>query len=203
MVMIRISEGAESVVYSGSVAGMRCIIKSRIKKRYRIDALDLRLRLSRTKSEAKIISAAFNAGVNPPRVLLIDGFDLYVERLGGTTLNGMHRLRATERHRIMHEAGRSLGLLHNADIAHGDYTPANIMVDSGIVYVIDFGLAEQTTSVEEKAIDLLLMKRSVEKSYYRAFERAYMHASNSGAATIRRLREVEMRGRYQTRTLAV
>ncbi len=201
--MIRISEGAESVVYASSVAGIRCIVKSRIQKQYRIDALDLRLRLSRTKSEARIISAAFKAGVKTPRVLLIDGFDLYIERLGGTTLNNMHKLSRTERSRIMHEAGRNLGMLHNADITHGDYTQANIMVDSGIVYVIDFGLAEQTTSIEEKAIDLLLMKRSAEKSYYKVFERAYAHESNGGAATIQRLHEIEMRGRYQTRTLTV
>ena len=201
--MIRISEGAESVVYAGGIAGISCIVKRRIQKRYRIDALDMRLRISRTKSEARIISAAFKAGVNTPRVLLIDGFDLYIERLDGATMNKMVGLRGTEKFRIMCEAGRNLGLLHNADITHGDYTPANIMVDSGAVYVIDFGLAEQTTSIEEKAIDLLLMKRSVEKLHYKAFERAYARASNDGAGTIGRLREIELRGRYQTRTLNV
>lgn len=201
--MIKVSEGAESVVYAGSVAGIRCVIKSRIEKRYRISALDLRLRLYRTKNEARIMNAACKAGAKTPRVLLIDGFDLYMERIGGTTLNNMHKLRRAERSRIMQEAGRNLGLMHRADIAHGDYTPANIMFDAGMVYVIDFGLAEQTTSIEEKAIDLLLMKRSVEKSDYKTFERAYARTSEEGAATIGRTRAIEMRGRYQTRTLAV
>ncbi len=201
--MKKISEGAESIVYEGTVAGIRCVIKSRIQKLYRIDELDQRIRSTRTKNEARIISSASKAGVNTPRVLLIDGFDLYTERIGGTTLNKMGRIGTNERQKIMQGAGKNLALLHSSDIAHGDYTPANIMVDSGTVYVIDFGLAEQTKSVEEKAIDLLLMKRSVEKSDYKTFESAYVHASSKSNAIVSRLHEVEMRGRYQTRTLAV
>ncbi|MEM3247482.1 MAG: hypothetical protein QXD17_01185, partial [Candidatus Micrarchaeaceae archaeon] len=66
---------------------------------------------------------------------------------------------------------------------------------------IDFGLAEQTSSAEEKAIDLLLMKRAVDKTQYTTLERAYARLALNSKATIERLHEIEKRGRYQSRTL--
>jgi Kae1-associated kinase Bud32 len=95
-----------------------------------------------------------------------------------------------------------LARMHNAGIVHGDFTPANIMLCGGVPYVIDFGLAADVGSTEEKAIDLLLMKRSLPKKEYLIFEKSYAREGTGSRATLERLAEVEKRGRYQVRTLA-
>jgi len=105
---------------------------------------------------------------------------------------------------VVAKAGIQLGKLHVLDIVHGDYTPANIMVDpNGKVSVIDFGLGEVTNSIEGKALDVLLMKRSIDKKLYSIFQKEYVHTEKYkyGRSVLSRLAEIEKRGRYQTRTL--
>jgi tRNA A-37 threonylcarbamoyl transferase component Bud32 len=70
------------------------------------------------------------------------------------------------------------------------------------IFVIDFGLAEATNSIEDKAVDLLLMKRSVDEKYYRRFAQSYKKECREAKVVIKRLEEMEKRGRYQARTLA-
>jgi len=92
--------------------------------------------------------------------------------------------------------------LHNAGIAHGDYTPANVMIDaSGMPWIIDFGLSEMTSALEDKALDILLMKRSVNPDQFRAFVDGYGKQCRDAVKVMVRLGEIEKRGRYQTRTL--
>jgi len=99
------------------------------------------------------------------------------------------------------KAGEQLALLHNAGITHGDFTPANLISNGREIYLIDFGLAEPTSSSEERALDVLLMKRQMSRERYSDFARAYSKAAKSSGETLRRLAEIEERGRYQIRTL--
>jgi TP53 regulating kinase-like protein len=103
---------------------------------------------------------------------------------------------------LFEKVGAMLGRLHDAGIAHGDYTPANIIVGKDGPYVIDFGLSEVTGSVEEKALDLLLMKRSVGRGSYGSFLKGYRGETARAAEVLGRLEMIERRGRYQARTLA-
>jgi N6-L-threonylcarbamoyladenine synthase/protein kinase Bud32 len=86
-------------------------------------------------------------------------------------------------------------------VTHGDFTPANIVVGGQGICIIDFGLSDVSNSIEDKAIDLLLMKRSVSGEKYRTMESAYRKESRNSEQTILRLAEIEKRGRYQVRTL--
>ena len=95
-----------------------------------------------------------------------------------------------------------LGRLHDSGIAHGDYTPANIIVGKDGPHVIDFGLSELTYSVEEDALDVLLMKRSIAKTSYLGFIEGYRRSNPKAVEVLKRLVVVERRGRYQTRTLS-
>lgn len=196
--MKRISEGAEAFIYQTEYMGIPVVVKDRISKRYREPHLDRRIREQRTKSEARIISRA-SLSANAPRVLHMSGFKLYINYIDGRTLNTTEEIPMP----LMREAGRQLALLHGIDISHGDYTPANLMVDrAGKLWVIDFGLSEITNSTESKALDLLLMKRSVGKAAYTAFIDGYIKGSGSGKALLLELAGIERRGRYQTRTIA-
>ncbi len=195
-----ISEGAEAKIYSAKMLGSDVIVKDRIQKAYREKQLDVQIRKQRTRTEAKILAAASEKGVRVPKVLMLKENQIIMESLSGTMLNSV---RSKISPAIMSQCARQLAILHGADIVHGDFTPANILVDkNGRAWIIDFGLGEITNSIEEKALDVLLMKRSINPDLYKHFEMEYLAASGSaGKPVLKQLSEIEKRGRYQTRTL--
>ncbi|HVC58532.1 MAG TPA: KEOPS complex kinase/ATPase Bud32 [Candidatus Acidoferrales bacterium] len=199
---MRISEGAEARIYSGQFLGSKVAVKERVSKAYRVKELDSAIIAQRTRSEARIMVLALSAGALVPNLMFVDGASISMELVDGKTLNGlMDGMPAKKLNAVMGELGRYLGLMHNVDISHGDYTPANALVSGNGVYVIDFGLASITKSVEDKALDLLLMKRSVEPKAYTPFLSSYRRSSKAANAVVERLSEIEKRGRYQNRSL--
>jgi len=200
-----ISEGAEAKIYSGKMLGIDVIVKDRIKKPYRIAEIDNPLRHQRTRTEAKILFLASSSGLNVPSVLLIGRTTLTIKKIDGIALHKIideNTLPPKKLKKIISSAGTYAAMLHDLDISHGDLTPANMMVDKrGGLWIIDFGLAEMTPSIEEKALDLLLMKRSISGAMFNAFLDGYKKKSKRCAEILPRLNEIERRGRYQTRTL--
>lgn len=196
-----IAEGAESKIYQTTLMEIDAVLKRRIEKDYRIKEIDGRIIETRSKSEARIIAMASSSGVSVPRLLLCDGKDIYMSRISGRRLDD--HIKMAGGYGVLAEVGVLLGSMHNLDISHGDYTPANIIVSGGKPFVIDFGLSEVTSSVEEKALDVLLMKRSLDKRGYVLFLKGYARSAKKHRLILSRLEKVERRGRYQTRTLAV
>ena len=194
--MKQLSEGAEAKIYLAKTAGTNVVIKNRIEKKYREKALDDSIRAARNRIEARILYKVSRAGVPAPRLIAASKHTIVMSWIDGRMLN---KTRHTSK--IMERAGEHLASLHNADISHGDYTPANLMVGKNEVYVIDFGLASITNSLEEKATDLLLMKRSTAKSAFRSFLKGYERKSRMHEEIVARLDDIERRARYQSRTL--
>ncbi|MGC8710261.1 MAG: KEOPS complex kinase/ATPase Bud32 [Candidatus Micrarchaeia archaeon] len=192
-----IDEGAEAKIYEERVFGERVIVKFRLKKRYREKELDESIRLSRTRIEAKMLYKAQLAGIDSPRLIALGKYSIYMSYLKGKLLRDCKATGA-----LPERIGSMLARMHNADISHGDFTTANIMVIGGRPFVIDFGLAHMTKSIEDKAIDLLLIKRSAGNSFYKRLELAYMSKAKQGKEITRRLADIEKRGRYQIRTIA-
>ena len=190
------SQGAEALIYSTRLYGREILIKFRAPKRYRIRELDEVIRASRTRSEAKLMVKAAQLGVSVPRVAAVGENEIYIEKIDGKLLS---RTPITKRHSRL--AGEQLARLHRAGITHGDFTPANLISGKDKIYLIDFGLAQSTSSTEERALDLLLMKRQISEGNYREFAKAYSRAFKPSGEVLRRLEEIEERGRYQTRTL--
>ncbi len=204
--MRKLSEGAESHVYAVRYIGIDCILKRRIEKRYRVKSLDESLRTQRTKKEAKIMSIASSFGVRTPTLLLVDRYDILMSRIDGRNLHDIliKGNKSTNIMRVFKTLGKYAATLHNNGITHGDYTPANIIIGRNkVVYIIDFGLSEMSDSIEEMALDLLLMKRSVDKNNFTEFMNGYTRNSSNCKTVKNRLKEIERRGRYNTRTLAV
>ncbi len=193
----KFSEGAEAIIYMTRLYGKDVLIKHREQKRYRIRELDDSIRTTRTRKEAKMTVKAHENGASVPQVMAVGGSSIYLERISGKLLKDTRITKETAK-----MAGRQLAILHNSGITHGDFTPANIIADGKKVYVIDFGLSEPATGSEERALDLLLMKRQINESLYFAFASSYSRSAKSSKETLRRLDEIEERGRYQTRTLA-
>jgi len=194
--MLLIGEGAEAKMFKVGVRSACVAVKCRVRKKYRIQELDKELRESRTRKEARVMEEAKEAGVAVPRILAVGRFSIYMEYLQGKLLKD-----TAQKTKLYIEAGELLAVLHKANIVHGDYTPANILVSSGAAYVIDFGLSDLNGSLEEKAIDLLLMKHSTSRRNYAALQSSYEEHYGDAKLILRRLSEIEKRGRYQTRTL--
>jgi Kae1-associated kinase Bud32 len=196
--VMKISEGAEADIYLVDLLGIKCIMKYRRKKNYMPAALDESLSLRRTRSEAKAMIAARRAGVAVPSILLVSKYSIFMEKIDGTVL---YELDEKLPRSVLKDSGKILAKLHNSDIAHGDFTKANLMIgDNGSLYAIDFGLSAQTDSVEEKALDLLLLKRSLGEGFETALD-SYKRVALSGSAVLRKLEDIETRGRYQERSL--
>ncbi|HVA83090.1 MAG TPA: KEOPS complex kinase/ATPase Bud32 [Candidatus Aquilonibacter sp.] len=195
--MKMIGEGAEAKIYALDIFGTDALAKNRVEKKYRVPQLDIEIRETRTRKEARILYALSNAGVNAPRLIGLGKFTIYMSRLEGKLLKDI-KAEPAEFAKI----GGQLALMHNANVSHGDFTPANIMKCKGEYFIIDFGLAEISNSIEEKAIDLLLIKRSSTGSQYSSLLKGYAKVSKNSKEILERLEEIEKRGRYQVRTLS-
>ncbi|MEW6722874.1 MAG: KEOPS complex kinase/ATPase Bud32 [Candidatus Micrarchaeota archaeon] len=179
--------GAEAVLEAKTLLGRRCVVKNRVRKGYRAEELDSRLRAARTRGEARLLHKAKLAGVPCPTVLEAEEFALTM-----TFMEGRHpKMEGGE----AREAGRLLALLHRADIIHGDYTPANLFVSGGRIAVIDFGLGFVSNDIEDKAVDAFTMLRLLDSLGKEAFIAGYS-AYEKSKKVLARVKEVEKRVRY-------
>ncbi len=204
--MRKISEGAEAWIYKTRMLGRNAIMKYRVEKTYRIAELDSDLRERRTRNEARIQAELYESGVRVPSVMMAGRYFIVMDEIDGETLNKRINsgIRSNAAIRTMYEAGILLARIHDHGISHGDFTTANLMIDrSGRLWVIDFGLSAFTNSVEDKALDVILMKRSVDENLYTHFVEGYKRGTAESGSVLKKLDEIERRGRYQTRTLSV
>ena len=102
--------------------------------------------------------------------------------------------------------GKCTGLLHANNIIHNDLTTSNfINSKNDEIVMLDFGLAFFSERLEDKAVDVRLIKE-VFYSYYVSicvaafseFIAGYMSITGKEKtqATLRKVLEIERRGRY-------
>ncbi|MGC9071849.1 MAG: Kae1-associated kinase Bud32 [Acidilobus sp.] len=202
-----VKQGAESIVLQGDFLDMKAVFKLRVPKPYMHPALDSRLRYQRTLKEARVLATATASGVNVPRLYAVyPSMGLIVmEYIEGPTLKEYVGLEGWRD--LVMDAGAQLGLLHRAGVVHGDSTTSNIVVRGGRAYLIDFGLAEFSRSEEDRAVDLHLFREAVLSTHpslsselFDLFVRGYESTvgTDEVKAVLKRVRDVEMRGRYVT-----
>ena len=129
--------------------------------------------------------------------------------------------------KIGKDLGNIISKLHSGDLIHGDLTPSNIILkvkedtnsdllnnaeqiilknkNYDYMYLIDFGLSSvalsTSSSMEDKAVDLYVLKRAIISSNPKSeelFEKAmeiYEKSCKNGEEIIQRYKKVEMRGR--------
>lgn len=188
----RVLLGAEARVEIG-----KTVKKERVAKSYRHETIDSQLRRRRTKSEAKILRDAMRAGVNVPKVISVDKFGLELERIEGKRLKEMETLPEG----LCGEAGRQLGKLHSAGIAHLDLTTSNMILNDKL-YFIDFGLSKYG-KLEDFGVDLHLLRRALiaaHKDAEESFEavlKGYRETFGEAEAAIKREMQIDKRGRYK------
>ncbi|MGB9707797.1 MAG: KEOPS complex kinase/ATPase Bud32 [Candidatus Pacearchaeota archaeon] len=204
-----IGRGAEALlIKSGDM-----LKKRRIKKGYRHEALDLMLRATRTRKEAKLLEKALRV-ILVPKVKAIDGIttkkklepetEIEMEFIYGKALSfHLDKFPLNKALTICREIGKSTAKLHDLGIIHGDLTTSNMILKQDKVYFVDFGLGFHSDRIEDKAVDLHLLREALEAKHFKHWPEFFKAVgegykiSKNALAVLERLKKVEGRGRYK------
>jgi len=196
-----IQQGAEAIILKEGDN----IIKRRIKKSYRIKELDEKIRRQRTRSESKLLEKASKI-ISIPKITKMDDkqMEIFMEFIQGKKLSEeLNSFPLKEQKKICFQIGESIAKLHDKDIIHGDLTTSNTILKEKKVYFIDFGLGFNSHRIEDKAVDLHLIKQALEAKHFKDWEtlfqsikEGYNHSKDS-KKTLEQLEKVEKRGRYK------
>jgi len=178
--------GAEAILSETKIIGLLALVKSRMPKGYRVQELDQRLRMERTRLEARLLHKAKLAGVRCPTVLEVGEFEITMTKIDGKRPD----MSPSE----CREAGQMLASLHGSDVIHGDYTPANLIKSKDGLQVIDFGLGFISNDIEDKAVDVFTMLQACAKGK-EAFIDGYRDYAKA-ESVLKRVKVVEKRVRY-------
>ena len=194
-----IAEGAEAKVFREKSS----IFKKRISKGYRHKELDKKIRTRRTRSEAKILSKALEAKINVPKVINTDKFDIEIEYLKGDKLSEtLNNYQEKKQFNVMKKLGIQTAKLHKNDLIHGDLTTSNTLLIKNKVFIIDFGLGFVSKKIEDRAVDLHLIKQALISKHFQNPEALFKNFLNGynpkeKNRILERLVVVEKRGRYR------
>ena len=206
-----IAKGAEADLwFDPDWNSRKALIKKRGEKKYRHPELDRAIRRSRTIHEADIIHRAKQAGVPTPVLYQVDlaGATIVMQYVEGEKVRDVvDRLGDMERTELFRLIGVHAGRLHGSGIIHGDLTTSNMIKAGDTVVFIDFGLGELSSEAEKRGVDLHLMRRMLTSTHFKyadelfnAFEEGYTAVMGVEAEeALRRMREIERRGRYVDR----
>jgi len=200
--------GAEAVIYLERWFGELAIRKHRIPKPYRLSELDQSIRQYRTSHEAMLLREVRKLSVAAPTILHVDpgSSTLIMDYVKGVTLKEeLENISQSERRSRFSLLGDRLASMHNGGIVHGDMTLSNVISQDGRLWMIDFGLGNISTEVEDMGVDLLLLNRSLRSTHFkfhadlfRVFLKSYVSTigSKRGLEIVEKMKEVESRGRY-------
>jgi len=190
-------KGAEADLY---LDGGR-LIKQRVAKKYRIPELDGRLRRQRTRREAKNLERAAESGVKTPKVLKADEKNAVIEMeyVEGELVKDVFE-RGERIPELSRQIGAILRRLHDSNLVHNDLTTSNLILTGEGICIIDFGLAYHTTRLEDKAMDLVVFKKSILATHTLKADEIWAGLAEGyrpDEATLTRVNTIENRVRYK------
>ncbi len=197
---ILIKKGAEADIHLVNWYGRKAISKVRVSKHYRHEFLDNEIRRHRTIHEASMLSAAKKTGIICPFVYFVDPLhaEIIMEFIQGTNVKEI----VTSQ--LCSKIGFYTALLHDNNIIHGDLTTSNFILSKKIA-LVDFGLSYYSSRLEDKAVDIRLIKQVLESAHkliyedaYRCFIKGYSKIAGEAKTEkiLEKVREIELRGRY-------
>ncbi|MEM3874629.1 MAG: Kae1-associated kinase Bud32 [Candidatus Bathyarchaeia archaeon] len=204
-----IKRGAEACLYLADWHGRKVVMKRRLPKKYRVSALDEKIRAYRTIHESQLMHEAKKAGVPTPTIYLVDVKDatIIMEFIEGEQVKKLlAKVSESTRQTLCRKIGELIGKLHKNGIIHGDLTTSNmIQTPEGKIFFLDFGLGEKTKELEARGVDLHLMKRALQSTHFQFAEKCFDaviegYASILGTDEVKnvldKIKEIERRGRY-------
>lgn len=202
-----IRKGAEADLYLGEWYERRAIFKIRVPKNYRQPSLDAELRRFRTIHEASFLRRAREAGVTTPVVFFLNPVkaEIVMQYFDAPRLKEEIMESTPITSRLCHQVGGFVAKLHQAGIIHGDLTTSNFLIYRNRIVFLDFGLSFASNRLEDKAVDLHLMKEILASAHSEQASEVFAsilagYESVAGEQATKRLlttaREIERRGRY-------
>lgn len=195
-----IAKGAEATIEKIG----KIISKNRLPKSYRHPELDKKIIRQRTKKETKLLEKT-NKIINSPKIISSTNSQISMEFIDGKPLSeNLDKL--SNYRKICKQIGKDLAKLHDSGIIHGDLTTSNILLEkeNSKIFFIDFGLSFHSNRIEDKAVDLHLIKEALEAKHPKIFKnsfkkilKGYKKSENFQKVLIR-LKKVESRGRYKS-----
>ncbi|MEM5831079.1 MAG: KEOPS complex kinase/ATPase Bud32 [Candidatus Aenigmatarchaeota archaeon] len=196
-----IYRGAEAIIEK---IDENTIVKKRIEKKYRLREIDEKIGKERTKKEVKFLKEVRRFGINAPQVLEVSDFEFKMEYINGKKLKDI--LNKENFNFFAEEIGKIVANLHLHNIVHNDLTLSNMIYYENKIYLIDFGLANYSVSIENKAEDVLTLYYSIKslfpeiyEDFFRIFKDTYTKLYPNGNNVIERMKEILKRGRYSIR----
>ncbi len=200
-----VAMGAEAEILPAVFLGRDAMEKVRPAKGYRLPELDIRLRSSRTRSEARIMGEARKAGVRTPCIydLDLERCSIVMERMEGSVVKDYLNEHPDEAPEVCREIGRTIARLHMAKICHGDLTTSNmIRCTDGSICLIDMSMGKTRAELEDIGIDLRLLERAFSSAHvdlpdsFSALMDEYYSIVPDAKAVAKRLEDIKNRGRY-------
>ena len=177
--------GAEAVIEPTEFLGRAAVIKTRPPKGYRLPELDIHIRSTRTRSEARIMHEARS------------------ERVDGSPVKEYLDSHPDEADDVCAEIGSTIARLHNTGICHGDLTTSNMVREpSGRICLIDMSMGKTRAELEDIGVDLRLLERAFSSAHVdlpEAFEKlmsSYYGNVPNPKAVMKKLEDIRNRGRY-------
>jgi TP53 regulating kinase-like protein len=198
-----IQQGAEAKIFLDEKNNL--IVKDRISKSYRIPELDKKIIKQRTKAETKLLTKANKIVNSPLPEKYKDSNRIIMPYVNGEKLsNSLNDFPLEKQKQIMKKVGEAVANIHNENIIHGDLTTSNMILKDKEVFFIDFGLGYISRKVEDKAVDLHLLKQALEakhfmhwKELYKEFQESYSKINPESNKVYERMVAIEKRGRYR------
>jgi TP53 regulating kinase-like protein len=201
--------GAEADLFLSELPPWKAVVKRRVRKAYRHEELDAKIRKERTVRESSAIREAKIAGARTPSILGLDieRFSIIMTFIDGSVArDAIDTMSASRRLPLLEELGRQVGFLHSAGIVHGDLTTSNIILpDDREPFIIDFGMAARSSEPEDRGTDLHLLQRSLiathaldAASSFKRVAKGYREAAGEETtrSSLRKAAEIARRGRY-------
>jgi len=202
-------KGAEASLYLADWHGRRVVVKVRIPKRYRPEALDEQIRSYRTVHEPQLMHEAKAAGVPTPLIYMVNLADasITMEFVEGQQIKQLlNKVSQDKRRELCVRIGELIGKLHRQGIIHGDLTTSNMILSpEGKIFFVDFGLGEKNSELEAEGVELHLMKRALQSTHYLFWEECFKSVLCGYSSVLgfeatekvyEKIKEIERRGRY-------
>ena len=199
-----IKKGAEADIYTGTWKNSKSLFKIRKIKNYRNSTLDSKIRKQRTIKESQMLSLVKSFGIPTPLVYFVnlEKNMIVMQEIPGKSVHDLPELKIIE---ISKQIGKLVGLLHKNGVMHGDLTTSNFILFKNIIYMIDFGLSQNTIKPEDHAVDLRLIKEILNSAHAKIMESSWKnfllgYKSVVGNAyqtkIVKLVSDIESRGRY-------
>jgi TP53 regulating kinase-like protein len=199
-----LKKGAEADLYQTKWQNSKAILKVRKIKNYRNSLLDLKIRKQRTIKECQMISFVKSFGIPTPLIYFVNlkTTSIMMQEIPGTPVHDLSESKIVE---VSKDIGKLVGTLHKNGVMHGDLTTSNFILFKNTVFVIDFGLSQNTIKSEDHAVDLRLIKEILNSAHakimlssWKNFLHGYKSVvGNAYYAKITKLvSDIESRGRY-------